>query len=67
VEKAQRKGVDLLVANDVTQPDAGFSVDTNRVSIIRPDGRAEEWPLATKVEVAHRLVQLISDELAARR
>lgn len=67
VEKAQRKGVDFLVANDVTQPDAGFSVDTNRVSIIRPDGRVEEWPLATKVEVARRLVQLISDELATRR
>lgn len=67
VEKARRKGVDFLVGNDVSQPDAGFSVETNRVAIIRPDGGVEEWPLASKIEVARRLVELIGDELQRRR
>jgi phosphopantothenoylcysteine decarboxylase/phosphopantothenate--cysteine ligase len=67
VEKAQRKGVDFLVANDVSQPDAGFAVDTNRVSIIWPDGRIEPWELATKSEVAARIVALVAGVLAERQ
>ena len=35
-EKAARKRVDLLVANDVAEPGSGFGTDTNRVTIIRP-------------------------------
>ena len=35
-EKAARKGVDLLVANDVAEPGSGFGTDTNRVTIIVP-------------------------------
>lgn len=65
-EKAVDKGVDLLVANDVTEPGAGFAVDTNRVTIVWPDGRAEPWPLLTKREVARRLWDLIQAELARR-
>lgn len=60
VDKAQAKGVDLMVANDVTQPDAGFAVETNRVTLIRPTGDAEELPLMSKAEVASR----ICDEVA---
>lgn len=67
VDKARRKGVDFLVANDVAQPDAGFAVDTNRVTIIWPDGRTEPWELASKREVAERIVGLICGELARRR
>ncbi|CAN5775125.1 bifunctional phosphopantothenoylcysteine decarboxylase/phosphopantothenate--cysteine ligase CoaBC [soil metagenome] len=62
-EKAERKGVDLLVANDVSEPDAGFGTDTNRVTIIVPGRGPERWPLAGKAQVAHRLL----DRLLAMR
>ncbi len=66
VRKAQEKGVDLLVANDVTEPGAGFAVDTNRVTIIWPDGRSETWPLMPKSAVAARLLDLVEGLLGAR-
>jgi phosphopantothenoylcysteine decarboxylase/phosphopantothenate--cysteine ligase len=55
VVKAKEKGVDLLVANDVTTAGAGFGTDTNIVSIITPDGSVDAWPLMTKQAVASRL------------
>jgi phosphopantothenoylcysteine decarboxylase/phosphopantothenate--cysteine ligase len=65
VEKARNKDVDLLVANDVSEPGAGFGTDTNRVSIVTPDGSVDEWPMMPKPEVAARLWDLIT-ELRAR-
>jgi phosphopantothenoylcysteine decarboxylase/phosphopantothenate--cysteine ligase len=62
VAKAARKGVDLLVANDVSEEGSGFSVDTNRVTIVRPDGATESWPQMAKVDVARRLWDLIAAE-----
>ncbi|HHC07125.1 MAG TPA: bifunctional phosphopantothenoylcysteine decarboxylase/phosphopantothenate--cysteine ligase CoaBC [Actinobacteria bacterium] len=53
--KAAAKGVDLLVANDVTAPGSGFGTDTNEVTLIFPDGSTEDWPLLPKDEVAARL------------
>jgi len=55
IDKARRKGVDLLVANDVSRPGAGFGVDTNEVVIVTPDGETEAWPVAPKIDIAHRL------------
>lgn len=49
------KGLDMIVANDVSQPDAGFEVDTNRVRLITPD-TDEALPLMTKLETARRIV-----------
>lgn len=63
VEKARRKGVDLLVANDVTEPGSGFGVDTNRVSIVAADGSVEEWPQMAKTDVARRLWDRIQSGL----
>jgi phosphopantothenoylcysteine decarboxylase / phosphopantothenate---cysteine ligase len=54
--KAVRKGVDLLVANDVSEPGSGFATPTNRVTIFVPGQPAEAWPLLTKREVAERLL-----------
>ena len=62
--KAATKGVDLLVANDVTLLDAGFGTDTNRVTIIRPTGDADDWPVMSKRQVAARLWDLIQGERA---
>ncbi len=53
--KLARKKLDLIVANDVTAPDAGFAVDTNRVTLLGADGSIEALPLMSKLEVAYRL------------
>jgi len=59
-EKMRRKNVDLLVANDVTRPGAGFGAQTNIVSFLFPDGRRKDYPLLTKDEVARELVAEIA-------
>jgi phosphopantothenoylcysteine decarboxylase/phosphopantothenate--cysteine ligase len=48
--------VDLLVANDVSEPGSGFGTETNRVTIIEPGRDPEPWPLASKAVVAHHLL-----------
>ncbi len=60
--KLERKGADLLVVNDVSGSDAGFEVDTNRVVILARDGARVDVPLASKAEVAGRIL----DEVVAR-
>ena len=65
VEKARGKEVDLLVANDITEEGAGFGVDTNRVTIITPEGDLSPWELMPKAEVARRLWDLIVERLTA--
>ncbi|MGH8871031.1 MAG: bifunctional phosphopantothenoylcysteine decarboxylase/phosphopantothenate--cysteine ligase CoaBC [Acidimicrobiia bacterium] len=60
IEKARRKGVDLLVYNDVTEPGSGFGTDTNRVVIIDREGDTEELPLLPKTEVAERILDRVS-------
>jgi phosphopantothenoylcysteine decarboxylase/phosphopantothenate--cysteine ligase len=62
-EKAERKGVDLLVANDVAEAGSGFGTDTNRVTIIVPGTDPEPWPQLSKSDVADRLL----DRMAALR
>jgi phosphopantothenoylcysteine decarboxylase/phosphopantothenate--cysteine ligase len=54
-EKLERKQLDLIVANDVTATDAGFGVDTNRVTILERSGTVETLPLLSKVDVAEAL------------
>lgn len=56
IDKAQRKGVDMLVANDVAKPGSGFGTETNEVTIITPDGETEAWELLSKSAVAQKLV-----------
>lgn len=57
-EKMIRKNADLIVANDVTQPDAGFGVDTNRITLITRD-RAEKMPLLSKREAADAILDAV--------
>ena len=56
--KCRAKGLDLVVANDVTQAGAGFGATTNRVAFVFPDGRVEPLPLMAKAAVARRIVRL---------
>jgi phosphopantothenoylcysteine decarboxylase/phosphopantothenate--cysteine ligase len=55
-KKAERKGVDLLVANDVSEEGSGFGSDTNRVTLIVPGQPPEPWPRTSKAQVAHDLL-----------
>ncbi len=57
--KLQAKGLDLIVANDVTQEGAGFSSDTNIVTLLNATGAVEELPLLPKREVAHRILDKV--------
>ncbi|MEX1177140.1 MAG: bifunctional phosphopantothenoylcysteine decarboxylase/phosphopantothenate--cysteine ligase CoaBC [Nitriliruptor sp.] len=61
-DKLRRKGADLLVVNDVSRDDAGFATDTNTVVILAADGGRTEVPLASKDEVARRIL----DEVVPR-
>ena len=54
--KLIRKGLDLLVANDITASDAGFSVDTNRVVILDTEGGMDELDLASKSVISERII-----------
>jgi phosphopantothenoylcysteine decarboxylase/phosphopantothenate--cysteine ligase len=65
-EKLRRKGVDLLVANDVAEPGSGFGTDTNRVSILAADGSREDLPLLSKRDVADRILDRVARALDAR-
>ena len=65
-EKVVRKGLDLLVANDVSEAGSGFGTDTNRVTIHRRDGEVIELPLLSKREVADRLLDLVARALDER-
>jgi phosphopantothenoylcysteine decarboxylase/phosphopantothenate--cysteine ligase len=55
-EKLRRKGADIIVANDVTRPGAGFDVDTNIVTIFSRDGNTIQVPQMSKLDVAHRIL-----------
>ena len=62
-DKLARKNLDMIVANDVTRPCAGFDVDTNIVTLITKDGQ-EALPMMSKAEVAQRI---LDRALALRR
>lgn len=58
--KLKRKGVDLLVANDISADDAGFGTDTNRVVILDSSGEQTPLPLMSKIEVAEEIVRRVT-------
>jgi phosphopantothenoylcysteine decarboxylase/phosphopantothenate--cysteine ligase len=63
-EKLDAKGLDLIVANDVAAPDAGFEVDTNRVTLLDAGGGIEHLPLMSKTEVAEHVVDWVAGRIA---
>lgn len=58
-KKLADKDLDLIVANDATEPGAGFSVDTNRVTLISRDGTREDLPLMAKIAVADEILNRV--------
>jgi len=61
--KLTRKALDLIVANDVSAADAGFAVDTNRVTLLDADGTQETLPLQSKTAVAERVIAAVIQRL----
>ncbi len=57
--KLTAKGLDLIVANNPTEEGAGFGSDTNVVTLITPDGRADRLPRQTKFDVANIILDRI--------
>jgi phosphopantothenoylcysteine decarboxylase/phosphopantothenate--cysteine ligase len=64
-EKRRRKNVDLIVANDVSQPGAGFDGDTNAVTIVAEHGE-QAVPLQSKAQVAAVILDRVEQVLASR-
>jgi phosphopantothenoylcysteine decarboxylase/phosphopantothenate--cysteine ligase len=64
-QKLKNKGIDLLAANDVTEPGSGFATDTNKVTIYSVDSAPEELPLLSKREVAELLLDRVVVRLQA--
>jgi phosphopantothenoylcysteine decarboxylase / phosphopantothenate---cysteine ligase len=58
-KKLHRKGVDLLVVNDVSAPGAGFDYDTNAVVILEADGSSTEIGLTSKIAVANAVLDRV--------
>ena len=54
--KLNSKGLDMIVANDVTRPDSGFDADTNRVTLVFPNGKPRALEPMSKQDVANRIL-----------
>ncbi|HWR24068.1 MAG TPA: bifunctional phosphopantothenoylcysteine decarboxylase/phosphopantothenate--cysteine ligase CoaBC [Feifaniaceae bacterium] len=65
-DKLLRKKLDFIAANDVGKADAGFSVDTNAVTLYSADGRKQESGLMQKSALADWLLDTLHDALAGR-
>ncbi len=59
--KVAQKGLDLIVANDVTAEGSGFGSDTNKVLLVGSDDSVEDLPLMSKQEVAHQVLDRVAD------
>jgi phosphopantothenoylcysteine decarboxylase/phosphopantothenate--cysteine ligase len=64
--KLKSKELDFVVLNDAREPGAGFGVDTNRVTVIARDGKAEELELMSKTDLAEVLLDRVERELNGR-
>lgn len=64
--KLKEKGVDMVVANDVTRKDSGFGTETNRVVIVYGGGITEKLPLMSKSRVAERILAWIETRQSTR-
>jgi phosphopantothenoylcysteine decarboxylase/phosphopantothenate--cysteine ligase len=59
-EKLKSKHLNLIVANNISEKDAGFGVETNRVTLLFADGKKESLPLMSKTEVAEAIIENVA-------
>lgn len=64
-DKLIRKGADMLAANDITEQDAGFDVDTNRVTLLYPNAEPEALPLLSKTAVSEAIISRVAERLGS--
>lgn len=64
LRKLKHKGLDLIVANDVSRADSGFAVDTNKVTLFGADGTVSRLPLLGKPEVAERILDWLESAVS---
>ncbi len=62
-QKLEKKRLDIIIANDITDPGSAFGSDTNKVTIIDKQGKTESLPLLTKREVANRILDKVVELL----
>jgi phosphopantothenoylcysteine decarboxylase/phosphopantothenate--cysteine ligase len=65
--KLLEKNLDLIVANDVNEPNSGFAVDTNEVTLVFREAPPEKLPLLTKEEVAGQILDWMAPRLLDRQ
>lgn len=61
--KLEAKRLDMIVANDISAPDAGFNVDTNRVTLLEPEAKPQPFDLMSKEQVAEVVMKRASELL----
>ncbi|MCL4528967.1 MAG: bifunctional phosphopantothenoylcysteine decarboxylase/phosphopantothenate--cysteine ligase CoaBC [Chloroflexi bacterium] len=59
-EKLKAKKLDFIAANDISSKDAGFGVETNRVTLLFETGKHESLPLMNKAEVADAIIERVA-------
>jgi len=65
-QKLEKKQLDIIIANDITDPDSAFGADTNKVTLIDKNGNIENLPLLTKREVADKILNRVVEFLAKK-
>jgi phosphopantothenoylcysteine decarboxylase/phosphopantothenate--cysteine ligase len=65
-KKLTGKGLDIIVANDVSAKGSGFGSETNKVTILKKDGKPEDLPLMSKREVADKILDNVSKLLKGK-
>ena len=65
-KKLEKKQLDLIAANDITDKDSTFGSDTNKVTLIDRKGKIETLPLLTKREVADKILDKVAGLLGKR-
>jgi len=65
-KKLEKKKLDLIVANDITDPNSAFGGDTNKVTIIDKQGKIESLPLLSKREVADKILDRMVELLGKK-
>ena len=61
--KVLKKSLDLIVANDLTDPESGFGVDTNKVVLIDRDHHIDELPVMSKYQVSQHILDRVASLL----
>ncbi|HNC07426.1 MAG TPA: phosphopantothenoylcysteine decarboxylase, partial [Anaerolineales bacterium] len=59
-EKLKSKGLDFIAANDISANDAGFAVETNRITLLFANGTQEILPLMSKNDAAEKIIEHVA-------